>query len=219
MSEQKCISTNETNPPRASSTKSPSKTEPVIEGPTISYYWWFAFAVAITAVVLGVYFFNRKEESSSPQGLVFYWDTIALQTQTIQEIDERGIQTSCELVVGGKSRAEMWKKQIKRISVTKKLYIIEDNTTMDIKRAAAFISLCMLSLGLSEVNKNVYVWESTPHERLNEINSVIKKTGLEGATLQFICRTGPKCDFLKDNKFNVFEVGDHIQESDFQGMI
>jgi len=210
MSEQKCISTNETNPPRASSTKSSSKTEPVIEGPTFSYYWWFACAVAIVAVILGVYYFYPKPQMS---GLVFYRETI-FHTRSLVSGD-----SGCEWALGGKSTAGMLKKQFKIVSETKNIFIIEDEPLHGLSETENSITICMQKLGLSKEFKNVYVWESKNDERLNEINRVIKKTGLEGATLQFICRTGPKCEFLKDNKFNVFEVYGYIQESDFQGMI
>jgi len=210
MSEQKCISTNETNPPRASSTKSTSKTEPVIEGPTFSYYWCVACAVAITAVILGVYYFYLKPQIL---GLVFYRETIFHHRIII------GTDWGCENAFGGKSTAGMLKKQFKRISETKNIFVIEDDPTLDISQTEDDITICMQWLGLSKEFKNVYVWQYKNDERLNEINRVIKKTELEGATLQFICRTGPKCDFLKDNKFNVFKVDDYIQESDFQGMI
>jgi len=210
MSEQKCISTNETNPPRASSTKSPSKTEPVIEGPTFSYYRWVACAVAIVAVILGVYYFYPKPQIL---GLVFYRETI-FKTGWIFSTDQ-----GCEHALRGKSRAEMLKTQFKRISETKNIFIIEDDSPMDISETEKEITRCMQLLGLSKEFKNVYVWQHKHNERLNEINEVIKKTALEGATLQFICTTGRKCEFLKDNKFNVIELKSIIQEPDLKRMI
>jgi len=120
--------------------------------------------------------------------------------------------------LGGKSRAEMLKKQFKRLSETKNIFVIEDNP-LDISESENAITICMQELGLSKEFKNVYVWEYKNDERLIEINDVIKKTELEGATLQFICKTGPKCEFLKENKFNVVEVVDSIKESDFKGIL
>jgi len=215
MSEQKCISTNETNPRRASSTKSPSKKEPVIEGPTFSYYRCVACAVAITAVVLGVFYLYLKTESSSPHGLVFYRETIFSK----RVITDRG--EGCLDAVGGKDRADMLKKQIKRISGTKKIFVIEEDPqpVKDISETEKFIMKCMQDLGLPKEFKNVYVWEYKYNERLSRINEVIKKTGLDNANLQFICKLGHIGGFLKDNKFNVFEVVDKIYESDFEQMI
>jgi len=160
MSEQKCISTNETNPPRASSTKSPSKTEPVIEGPTFSYYWWVACAVAITAVVLGVYFFYLKRENNSPQvvGFVFYGNTIFARRGIYFNTDRT--TWDCETALGGKERADMLKKWFTRISETKLFVIEEDTWNHDIKDTEKAITICMQSLGLSKEFKNVYVWKA-----------------------------------------------------------
>jgi len=218
MSEQKCISTNETNPPRASSTKSPTKTEPVIEGPTFSYYWWVSWAVAITAVILGVYYFYPKAGSSSPQvvGLVFYMETIAVQLADLGLFEDQNV---CERAVGGKDRAEMLKTQIERISKTKELFIIEDHPSRSVLDTEYTIKLCMQDLKVWKYFKGMYVWESKDEDKLSEIIKVIKETGLDRAKLRFISRFGEKSQFLRNNNFKVIEVNREIKESDFQKLI
>jgi len=156
MSEQKCISTNETNPPRASSTKSPSITEPVIEGPTFSYYWWVACAVAITAVILGVYYFYLKPQIL---GLVFYRETI-FPISAITDTDY-----GCNYALGGEPRAGMLKTQFKRLSETKTIFVIDDDPTFAITETKKGITFCMQKLGLSKEFKNVHVWRYRNDER------------------------------------------------------
>lgn len=202
--------------PTGSTTKSSMKTEDVNSGPAFSYCRWVTWAVAIIAVVVGVYYFIPKKHSSSPQsdikGLVFFRNTISFK------FEFSNVPALCLIGVGGEGRAEMLKTHIKSISKTRKLFMIEDYPSTTVENTLKFIEACMKQLDVWEDFTDVYVLDSKGKGWLSEMNKAIELTGMDSANLEFICRSGKKCELLTKHNFKVIGVDDKIQESDFQNI-
>jgi len=220
-------STTDKKSPAITDANSSTKPEPIIEGRASSYCSWVTLAVAIIAVIGGVYLLkeerrgleifslnkNDKIGSKLGTGLVFYWEVISLEN----------IREPCEFNVGGKKQAEMLESQFKSLSEgTNNLFIIEEVTDGNIAQVEIFIKQCIKNLGINDYFVNIYVWESNPQLRedwKSKIEMVIKLTGLDSDKLYFICRKGYKSQRLKKSDYNVFEVkGVLLEESELQGI-
>jgi len=160
---------------------------------------------------------NAKNKRDT--GLVFYMNIIAVESVETGWSDN---YQRCVVALGGKHRADMLITQFKRLSETKKLFIIEDDPRITVRPEETVqhnenvIRVCMTALGIWECFAGMYVWESRLTSRLSEIEKVVEKTRMDKAKLHFISSPGVKSDFLKENKFNVIEVNHKIEESDFQ---
>jgi len=188
-------------------TNSFKETEPVIEGPAISYYRWVALAVAVIAIAYGLYYyFTRKAKT----GLVFYVDVIAVKSSY-----EINLNSKCVDIVGGQHRAGELKTRFKSLSEKNKLLIIDDNTKWAKHNTADYIQKCLKELGIWDDFEGMYVLGPEYDNWQSDIDDVIKKTELDRSELRFISKpeSQKRIDFLKANKLNIIEV-QNIEELD-----
>jgi len=225
--------------PTTTVNNSPTSTEPVIADATFSHCRLVTLAVAIIAVVVGVYYFSCKAKSSDPPityieddritGIVFYMNTIGV---VFVNIDSGVKLKQCETTFGGKDRADMLKKQFESLSKTNELFIIEDdpkgyNPTEAIATAKKVIGECLDVLGIRGSFKDWYVWKRSdvnmPDDKMDiemwsEVTKVSTLTGLENSKLLFVCKIGDKmCVFVEEKHLKVIAVDGYykLRESDF----
>jgi len=240
MNSLKNRSTSATKSPTSTATNSPKTTERVIKGPVSSYCHWVTLAVAIIAVIVGVYYYlslpNKDQSSrdtlnkgnsaksdpiegtmsgdfSDPRGSK---DKIKNERETglVFDWDVIGAVEDpphCKKILGGKiNHADMLKLHFKSLSKISRLFIIVEITEETKDEAENLIRKCIGNIGIGEYFDHIHAWKSEPAEWQSEIEKVIKMTELNMAKLYFIRRYGEMSNLLAALKYKVIVVKRNI---------